>query len=131
IWEARIGSPIDQFGVGYQDLANLHWDSNGGHNYSLDTSAAESTVGVGTAVINPKVLAVAWQVDAAGNLAVDVLVKNIAFEKQVAIVYTTNNWLTLQSAFGIYSHSLPPASSPHQLNVELWQIVTPIGEGEK
>jgi hypothetical protein len=129
IWEASVESPLDEFGVGYQDVANLHWDSNGGHNYSLDYRAAESTVGIGTAVINPALLAVSWEVDAAGNLAVDVLVKNVAFVKQVAIVYTTNNWLTLQNAFGNYSQSLAPVGSPHQLNAELWEIVAPVGEG--
>jgi hypothetical protein len=129
IWEASVGSLIDRFGVGYQDLANLYLDTNGGHYYSLDTSVAEGTVGVGSAVISPNVLGVTWGVDAAGNLAVDVLVKNIAFEKQVAIVYTANGWLTLQNAFGNCSQSLAPASSPHQPNAELWEIVADVRRG--
>ena len=130
IWEASIGSLIDRFGVGYQDLANLHLDTNGGHFYSLDTRVAEGTAGVGTAVINRNVLGVTWGVDAGGNLAVDVLVKNIGFEKQVAIVYTTDGWLTLQNAFGSYSQSLAPVCLPHQPNAELWEIVAPVGAGE-
>jgi hypothetical protein len=129
IWEASVESPLDQFGVAYQDVATLYWDSNEGHYYNLDTRIAEGTIGVGTAVIIPTLLAVSWEVDAAGNLAVHVLVKNLAFEKRVAIVYTTNNWLTLQNAFGNHSQSLAPVNSPHQLNAELWEIVAPVGEG--
>lgn len=131
IWEASVSLPIDQFGIGYQNQATLHWDTNGGRDYRLDTAAAERTVGIGSAVINPNVLGVAWEVDAAGNLTVDILVKNVAFEKQVAIAYTTNNWLTLQNAFGRHSRSLAPLSLPHQLNVELWEVVAPVGAGEK
>ena len=130
IWEASVGLLIDRFGVEYQDLANLYVDTNGGHYYSLDTRVAEGTVGVGSAVINRNVLGVTWGLDAGGNLAVDVLVKNIGFEKQVAIVYTTNGWLTLQHAFGSYSQSLAPVRLPHQPNAELWEIVAPVRAGE-
>src|SRR5271157_2778982 len=115
---------------GKQVLGNIFWDNNAGYNYSLDISAAEGTDGVGTVVINPNVLAVEWAVDGTGNLNVDVLVKNIAFVKQMAIVYTTNNWLTFQNAFGNYSQSSAPGSSPHQLGAELWKIVVPVGIGK-
>ena len=88
-WEGSIGSPIDQFVVEYAASGNVYWDNNGGYNYSLDAQAAEGTDGVATVVINPNVLASFGGVDA-GNLTVDVLVKNIAFTKQVAVVYTTD-----------------------------------------
>jgi len=130
IWETSLGLPPDQFDVEYQVLGNVFWDNNAGFNYSLDVEAAEGTDGVGTAVINPNVLAVEWQVDAAGNLNVDVLVKNIAFAKQVAIVYTTNNWATFQNAFGSFSQPFAPPSSPQQLDAELWEIVAPVGLGK-
>jgi hypothetical protein len=116
--------------VEYQVLGNVYWDNNSGYNYLLDTVAAEGTDGVGTVVLNPNVLAVEWQVDAGGNLKVDVLVKNIAYVKQVAIVYTTNNWATFQNAFGVFQTSFPPATSPHQVNAELWEIVAPVGIGK-
>lgn len=131
IWQGSIGSPVDQFDVEYEALGNVYWDNNDQFNYTLDTEAAEGTEGVGTAVINPNVLAVEWVVDGAGNLTVDVLVKNIAFAKQVAIVYSTNNWLTFQNAFGNYTQSFAPPSSPHQLNAELWGIVAPVGVGTR
>lgn len=66
-----------------------------------------------------------------GNLNVGVLVQNIAFQKQVGIVYTTDNWLTFQNAFGNHTQSFPPPSTPHQLNAELWNILAPVGVGAK
>ena len=64
--------------------------------------AAEAAEGVSTVVMSPNVLVGGYQA-AAGNLNVQVLVRNIAFQKQVAIVHTTDNWFTCHNAFGIYS----------------------------
>ena len=79
-----------------------------------DLKAAEAAEGVSTVVMGPNVLVGGYQADA-GNLNVQVLVRNIAFQKQVAIVHTTDNWFTCHNAFGIYSR-------PHQLDTELWNI---------
>jgi len=131
IWIAHVGgSRLDQFVVEYQVLGNTFWDNNSGFNYALDTTAAEGTDGVGSVVLKPNLLAVAWVVDAGGNLKVDVLVKNLAFAKQVAIVYTTDNWATFQNAFGVFQQSLPPFGSPNQVNAELWAISAPVGAGK-
>ena len=86
-----------------------------------DLKAAEAAEGVSTVVMGPNVLVGGYQADA-GNLNVQVLVRNIAFQKQVAIIYTTDNWFTCHNAFGIYSRPFAPASTPHQLNTELWNI---------
>jgi len=131
-WTAHVNaSRIDQFVVEYQVFGNTFWDNNLGNNYILDTQAAEETDGVGTAVLNPDVLAVEFDVDAAGVLSVDVLVKNLAFAKQVAIVYTTNNWQTFQNAFGVFQKGFPPATTPAQINAELWNVEAFVGVGQK
>ena len=128
IWNTSTGeSRIDQFDVEYQVLGNVYWDNNSNYNYIMDIAAAEGTNGVGTAVINPPVLAVSWGIDAAGNLNVEVLVKNLAFQKQVAIIYTTNNWLTFFNVFGKYERSFAPPTMPHQVQTELWNIAAPVG----
>jgi len=57
------------------------------------------------------------------------LVKNLAYQKQVGIVYTIDNWHTFQYASGGYLQSLLPASTPQQINAESWQIVIPVGVG--
>ncbi len=86
-----------------------------------DLKAAEAAEGLSTFVMGPNVLVGGYQA-AAGNLNVQVLVRNISFQKQVAIVYTTDNWFTCRTAFGIYSPPFAPASTPHQPNAELWNI---------
>jgi len=86
-----------------------------------DLKAAEAAEGASTVVMGPNVLVGGYQADA-GNLNVQILVRNIALQKQVAIIYTTDNWFTCHNAFGIYSRPFAPASTPHQLNTELWNI---------
>ena len=86
-----------------------------------DLKAAEAAEGVSTVVMGPNVLVGGYQA-AAGSLNVQVLVRNIAFQKQVAITYTTDNWFTCHTAFGVYSPPFAPASTPHQPNTELWNI---------
>lgn len=131
IWTAHVGdSPIDQFVVQYQVSGTTFWDNNAGFNYALDTHAAESTDGVGSVVLNPDVLSVAQEVDALGNLKVEVLVKNLAFAKQVGIVFTTDNWATFQDAFGTFAQSFPPFGSPHEVNAEVWAISAFVGPGK-
>ena len=131
-WTAHVNeSQIEQFVIEYQVSGNTFWDNNFGNNYILDTEAAAGTDGVGTAVLNPDVLAVEFNVDAAGTLSVDVLVKNIAFAKQVAIVYTTNNWQTFQNAFGVFQRGFLPTTTPAQINAELWNVEAFVGAGQK
>jgi hypothetical protein len=128
VWQATINTPhIDQFAVEYEVLGSIHWDNDGGHDYRLDTHAAESTDGVGTAILGPNVAVVSSGLDGAGNLIAELLVKNIAFQKQVAIVHTTDNWQTFQNAFGTFERTIPPAATPHQPNTELWRVVAPVG----
>ena len=94
-----------------------------------DLKAAEAAEGVSTVAMAPNVLVGGYQADA-GNLNVQVLVRNIAFQKQVAITYTTDNWFTCHIAFGVYSPPFAPASTPHQPNTELWNI-GPVAVGTK
>ncbi len=141
IWTLFNALPIDQFDVEYQALGNIYWDNNADYNYSLDPILAATVFegAIGSAVIGPAVLAgvpaVLTQagqvpgVDSNGNLHVGVLVQNIAYEKQVGIVYTTNNWTTFQNTFGTFLQTLTPASTPHQLNAESWEIVAAVGVG--
>jgi Carbohydrate/starch-binding module (family 21) len=131
IWTAHVGgSPIDQFVVEYEVSGTTFWDNNSGFNYTLDTHVAESTDGVGSVALSPNVLSVAQEVDAGGNLKVDVLVKNIAFAKQVGIVYTTDNWVTFLNAFGTFQQSFQPFGAPHEVNAELWEITAFVGVGK-
>jgi len=130
VWKAHVnGTQIDQFDANYQVSGDTYWDNNAGANYTLNTSAAH-TDGIGTVALNRDVMAVSWNVDAGGVLTVEILLRNIAFAKQVAIVYTTDNWLTSHDAFGIFQRTFSPATAPHQVQAELWEVRTPVGAGK-
>jgi carbohydrate/starch-binding protein with CBM21 domain len=129
IWQSHVDSiEIDQFDVEYGVSENIFWDNNEGANYVLDTAAAH-TDGIGTAVLNPNVYVVSWD-NTGGTLTVDILARNIAFAKQIAIVYSTDNWLTFHNAFGIYQRRFPPGTMPHQIQAELWEIKAFVGAGK-
>jgi hypothetical protein len=129
IWQSHVPDiQIDQFDVVYQVSGNTFWDNNAGFNYRLDTSAAH-TDGIGSAVVAPNVLAVASSVDPSGNLSVQVLVKNLAFAKQVAIVYSVDNWATFHNVFGNFQQLFPPPTMPHQIQPELWSVSASLSPG--
>jgi hypothetical protein len=93
VWGANVQvSQIDRFDVEYQVLGQIYWDNNSGYDYILDVPAAESVDGIGTVVIGPKVTVGGQYMEPnSGTLSVQILVQNLAYQKQVAIVYTTNN----------------------------------------
>ena len=135
IWTASFqGLAPSQFAVEYQALGNVYWDNNAGYNYSMDTFGPSADTPPCVIIGVPNVLAANWifgsgTVDSSGNLNVFVLLKNIAYQKQVGIRYTTDNWQTYQNAFGTYLQDYLPYSTPHQLGAESWQIVVPVGVG--
>jgi len=133
IWQSHVPNiQIDQFDVVYQVSGNTFWDNNVGFDYRLDTNAAH-TDGIGSAVVAPNVLAVASSIDPSGKLSVQVLVKNLAFAKQVAIVYSVDNWATFHNVFGSFQQTFPPPSMPHQIQSELWSVsasLSPAASGQ-
>jgi hypothetical protein len=130
IWSAHLGSPaIDQFVVEYSVLGQTFWDNNGAANYTLDVAASEARDGTGSVALNPNVSVLNWFVDLSGNLRVSLFVKNLAFVKQLGLVYTTDDWATFHNAFGSYEQSYPPFGRPEQPNAESWSISAPVGIG--
>jgi hypothetical protein len=131
IWTAHLGDPpVDQFVVQYQVLGATFWDNNSGFNYVLDAVAAEEIDGIGTALLTSNVQSVGFDLDAGGNLAIDILVTNLAYVKQVAVVYTTDNWATFHNVFGAWQQSYPPFGLAHQINAELWTVSASVGAGK-
>jgi hypothetical protein len=129
IWQSHVPDiQIDQFDLVYQVSGNTFWDSNAGFNYHLDTNAAH-TDGIGSAVVTPNVLTVESRIDPSGNLSVQVLVKNLAFAKQVAIVYSIDNWATFHNVFGNFRQLFPPPTMPHQIQCELWSVSASLPSG--
>lgn len=130
VWKAHVNdTQIDQFDANYKVSGDVYWDNNAGANYVLNTGAAH-TDGIGTVALNRDVMAVSWNVDAGGVLTVGILLRNIAFAKQVAIVFTTDNWLTSHNAFGAFRRVFAPATAPHQVQAEMWEVKAPVGVGK-
>ena len=129
LWTAHLGSPgIDQFVVEYQVQDQTFWDNNGAANYFLDFASSQSD-GVGSVALNPFVNLVSAGLDPSGRLSVDVLVKNVAFAKQVGIVFTTDGWATNHVATGFFQQKFAPFGNPNQPNAELWNIAPLVGAG--
>jgi len=129
LWAAHVGSPaIDQFVVEYQVQDQTFWDNNGLANYLLDVAASQ-TDGIGSVALNPFVQLLSAGTDGSGRLSVDVLVKNLAFAKQVGIVFTTDAWATNQLATGFFRDNFAPFGNPNQPNAELWNIAPIVGLG--
>ena len=131
IWRVTTSSRIDRFAVRYQVAGATFWDNNSGNDYVLDVVAGGGTDGVGTAVIHPNVLHEGSYIDGSGQLVVSAAVKNLAYQKQVGIYYTTNGWLTWFIALGGYQRSYPPGALPGQAQAETWQIRVPVGGGSQ
>ncbi len=125
-WRVSTPRKIDQFVVRYDVSGVSLFDNNFGNNYLLDVAAAEGTDGVGTAVIVPNVLSEGGFIDGSGQIVVGVAVKNLAFTKQVGVVYTSNNWATAQVGFGIFQKEYQPSPLPAQAQVESWEVHAPV-----
>jgi hypothetical protein len=128
IWTTQLGgATIDQFVVQYVVLGETFWDNNSGFNYLLDTVAAGKRDGTNTVALAPNVLSFGRGGVDAGNLKIDVLVRNLAFFKRVGIVFTADNWATVHSALGTFKETFPPLNAPNQPNAESWHVSVPVG----
>ena len=120
--------------TGERDLPELHSvPSPGGSVHRPRTRARRrcgSVDGIGSALLTANVQSVGFEVDAGGNLTIDVLVRNLAYVKQVAIVYTTDNWVTFHNVSGGWKQSYPPFGLAHQVNAELWTVSASVGAGK-
>jgi hypothetical protein len=124
IWTVNSSVPIDQFVIKYELPGTTHWDNNAGDNYALQPYGETKMIG------RPSVIHGGSYISGTGgtkNLIVSIGVKNLAYTKEVGIVYTTDGWLTANTAFGYYNTSHLPANHPGQPQAETWRIDVPIG----
>lgn len=122
LWIASVTVPLDEFVVKYDVAGTTTWDNNNWHNYQLDSVAAQSTDGIGTAVIGRCVLSQDNALISSNKLNFGISLQNLYFSKTVGIRFTTDNWATYQDAFATYQRSYPPYGLPYQPNVESWRI---------
>lgn len=116
LWSAPASDSEGQFVAKYAVNGTTYWDNNNGWNYIFprvfDDFAAltgkDYPVVLGTAGLG------------GGALRVAAGVQNLAYDKVVGLVYTTDNWSTTQTATGVYSHT-------QQSSLQVWNIVAPVG----
>jgi hypothetical protein len=102
-WEA-----VDvEFAIEYRVAGSTYWDNNGGNNYKI------SSAGIGnnysTAALGRSLVAKERYVEPINSRdyydKVRVAVANIGYEKDVSIVYSTNDWLTTELLLAEYDGS--------------------------
>lgn len=107
------------FAINYTVGGTTYWDNNGGWNYQVDGPSyfgereavlGNANVGLGHAYIF---------LDAFGGA---ILVKDLAYDKQVKVVYSLDGWRTTVTGLARYSH----AGDPGQ---EWWKFSFPLAAG--
>lgn len=95
-----------EFGIHYQAASSGGmgidgWENDGGHNYLASRLRAPMGRGVDVAVtsITPNRSA-----SGADVVSVDLLVRDLAYDKDVEIVYSTDGWQTKRTAKASYQH---------------------------
>lgn len=109
------GSATIYFTVKYEVNGQTYWDNNNGANYKIKGGhgiSSEFDFGSG---------GIAYWIQSQGeeNVTVYTQLKNLAYEKDVRVRYSTDNWETYQEASGYYVSSFDNNSK------EVWIIDVP------
>lgn len=103
-----------------------YWDNNGGANYHLGRNDGPLLNGTHVLVDSSY-----WR--DTGDLDVSIDVKNLAYTKNVTVVYTTDGWATSHEAAASYvsgyTYGYAYIQSPNAQNVERWQAHVPAISG--
>lgn len=116
LWIAPASNSEGMFVAKYIVNGTTFWDSNNGKNYKFPQVFDDFAVLSGKNF--PVVLGTASLFS--NNLHINLGIQNLAFEKVVGIVFTTNNWITVQTAFAHWNHNMPSG-------LEVWAIDVPVG----
>jgi hypothetical protein len=116
LWSAPASDSEGEFVAKYTVNATIYWDNNGGMNYKFPQVFDAFAVLTGN---NYKV--VLGTANLAGTtLEVTVGVQNLDYNKVVGIVFTTDNWATVQTAYGYYGSTMTSG-------LEVWHVTVPVG----
>jgi len=116
LWKALANNSEGEFVTKYTVNGVTHWDNNGWKNYRFPQVFDDFAVIAGR---NYKVVLGTASL-AAGAIHVSIGVQNLAYEKVVGIVYTTDNWATVQIVYAHYSFTM-------KSGLEVWQLTAPVG----
>jgi hypothetical protein len=116
-WALTTSEQILEFVVRYDVAGTTVWDNNGGANYQQPPVFDEFDALLGR--VPQVVLGTAGFSDAT-HIALLAAVRNIAFVKQVGIVFTTDGWATSATAMGSFDHVLKSGN-------EVWKVQASVG----
>lgn len=126
VWRATGGKGDLRFAIRYQVGGHTYWDNNNGADYFL-------TANGGALLGNDVNVLTYWQGDlyrTATSMYVAVNVRNLAYDKNVNIVYTTDGWNTTQvqplSFLRYYGYGYGTFVSPNDYGVEFWVGYVPV-----
>ena len=115
LWSAPASNSEEEFVAKYTVNGTTYWDNNEWMNYKFPQVSDEFAVLAGN---NFKVVLGTASLDAA-TLHVDVGVQNLAYDKVVGIVFTTDNWVTVQTAYGSYTWTM-------KSGLEVWDVTAEV-----
>jgi len=116
LWIAPANNNESEFVAKYTVSDMTYWDNNGGRNYKFPQVADEFAALAGESykvVLGNATLTTP-------TLHVDVGVQNIAYDKVVGILFTMDNWATVQTAYGTYRSTM-------KSGLEVWEVLATVG----
>jgi len=121
LWKTITGDQLLEFAIEYGVNGVTFWDNNGGGNYLQPPVFDEFDALLGS---EPEIVQGSAGFPDATRVRVVAAVKNLAFAKQVGIVFTTDGWATANVATGHYDHTLKSGN-------EVWTIDAVVGAARR
>jgi hypothetical protein len=109
---AHPTSPVFEFAIRYQVSGSEYWDNNNHNNYTLAYGTNPFILGSDTKVFGE--LDVFWYYGHY-HVSFSAYVPNLAYHKNIELVYTSDNWATQNVLEGSYWRE-----NPGQPGVEMW-----------
>lgn len=116
MWIAPASNGEAQFVAKYTVNGTTHWDSNSGTNYKFPQVFDSFAVLAGK---NYQIVLGSASL-AGATLHARIGLQNLAYNKVVGIVFTTDNWATVKTAYAQYQSTMSSG-------MELWDVTAPVG----
>lgn len=119
------------FAIKYTVNGTTYWDNNNGANYTYSKNLGTVLFG-GTNVYHGNYQPTYYGGGNYTQFTGSVTVKNLAYSKQVKVLYTTNNWTTVKTATAnfyptYWTNNYTQLSNPNYYGFEEWTFALDVG----